>query len=105
MSQEEINEVAKVVAENAVKAIVNNTLFCTKAMLTSDEAAAYLGISKQYLYKLTSGRKMPFYKPMGKVVYFDRAELEAWIRENRISTESELNGEAQAYCIKKGGAI
>lgn len=97
MNQEEIKQIAN--------EVVSSTIFCTKAMLTSDEAAAYLGISKSYLYKLTNRKEIPFYKPMGKVVYFDRVELEEWIRNNRVSTASEISSQAQAYCMKKGGAI
>lgn len=33
--------------------VTANTIFTTKEVLTSDEAAAYMGISKSYLYKLT----------------------------------------------------
>ena len=33
--------------------ITANTIFIQKAVLTSDEAAQYMGISKSYLYKLT----------------------------------------------------
>ena len=33
--------------------VTANTIFCTKEVLTSDEAARYMGISKSYLYKLT----------------------------------------------------
>ena len=45
MTQEEIMEIAN--------EVTNNIIFCTKEVLTSDEAAAYMGISKSYLYKLT----------------------------------------------------
>ena len=83
--------------------ITANTIFCTKEVLTSDEAARYLGISKSYLYKLTMGQKIPHYKPMGKMCYFNRLELEKWLQSNRVATEVELNQQAQAYCMKKGG--
>lgn len=36
--------------------VTANTIFCTKEVLTSDEAAKYMGISKSYLYKLTMKR-------------------------------------------------
>lgn len=42
--------------------ITANIIYCTKDVLTSDEAAAYLGISKSCLYKMTMGRKIPYYK-------------------------------------------
>lgn len=97
MNQEEIKQVAR--------EIVENTIFCSKAILTADEAAAYMGISKSYLYKLTMRKEIPYYRPTGKVIYFDRTELEEWIRTNRVSTSQEINQKAQRYCMKKGGAI
>ena len=77
----------------------------TKEVLTFDEAAAFTGLSKSYLYKLTSGQKIPHYKPAGKILYFYRAELQAWLLQNRVSTTDEITGKAQAYCMgnKKGG--
>ena len=83
--------------------ITANTIFCTKEVLTSDEAARYLGISKSYLYKLTMRQAIPHYKPMGKMCYFNRLGLEQWIQSNRVATADELSQQAQAYCMKKAG--
>lgn len=82
--------------------ITANTIFCTKEVLTSDEAARYLGISKSYLYKLTMQQKIPHYKPMGKMCYFNREELEQWLQTNRVATDEEISQQAQQYCMKKG---
>jgi excisionase family DNA binding protein len=95
MTKEEIKEIAK--------EVVNNTIFCTKAMLTSDEAAAYMGIAKSYLYKLTMKQVIPHYKPMGKMCYFNRVELESWLQSNRVATADEISQQAQTYCMRKGG--
>ena len=84
--------------------ITANTIFCTKEVLTSDEAAKYMGVSKSYLYKLTMRQQIPHYKPMGKMCYFNRLELEQWLQSNRVSTSTEISRQAQAYCMKKGGA-
>lgn len=84
--------------------IAANIINCTKEVLTSDETAKYMGISKSYLYKLTMRREIPHYKPMGKIVFFNRKEVEQWLQSNRISTDAELNYQAQNYCTKKGGA-
>ena len=91
--------------QKVVELVADKTIFCTKEVLTSDEAAKYMGISKSYLYKLTMKREIPHYKPMGKVVYFNRTELEEWLQSNRIATASEISQKAQAYCMKKGGFI
>lgn len=91
--------------EQIVEAITANTIFCTKEVLTSSETAKYMGISKSYLYKLTMRQQIPFYKPMGKMVYFNRLELEQWLQNNRVSTDCEISRKAQSYCMQKGGAL
>lgn len=78
---------------------------CSKEVLTADEAASYMGISKSYLYKLTMSKTIPHYKPMGKMVYFNRLEIEQWLQSNRYSTDDEIASKAATYTNKKGGAI
>ncbi len=73
-----------------------------KEVLTSDEAAAYLGITKSALYKLTMYRRIPFYKS-AKLCYFDRGELIAWMKANRVATQEELDEKAREIAKKKGG--
>ena len=90
---EELKQVADMVAENII--------FCTKEVLTSDEAAKYMGIARSYLYKLTMKQQIPHFKPMGKMCYFNRLELEQWLQRNRVATVDEIEQRAQAYCMKK----
>lgn len=75
-----------------------NMSICTKEVLTSEETARYLGISLSYLYKLTCNRQIPHYKPMGKMCYFNRKEVEQWVLSNRVATDDELEDMAQSYC-------
>ncbi len=84
--------------------ITANIISTTKEVLTSDEAARYMGVSKSYLYKLTMTQQIPHYKPMGKMCYFNRLELEKWLQSNRVSTANEISQRAQSYCMGKGGA-
>lgn len=74
----------------------------TKAILTFQEACAYTGFSASYLYKLTAARQIPHSKPSGKMVFFDRAELEGWLMRNRVATSAEINDKANGFC-RKGG--
>jgi len=68
--------------------------------LTSfDEASKFLNLSKSYLYKLTSGNLIPHYKPQGKMLFFERADLEAWLRQNPIKTQAQIEQEAQKYIL------
>ena len=61
----------------------------TDKPLTFEEAADYLGLSKSYLYKLTSANKIPHYKPQGKRVYFAKVELDTWLLRNPIKTPNQ----------------
>lgn len=92
MTQEEISQLAF--------AISKNLMVCQKEILTLDEAAQYTGMTPSALYKLTSTRKIPFSKPNGKNCFFKRTELEACLMSNPVATADELNGHAQAYCMR-----
>lgn len=74
----------------------------TKEVFTFSECSEYLGMSKSCLYKLTHKKAIPHYKPTGKLVYFNRKEVEAWVMSNRVATEEELNRVAINYCMKGG---
>jgi excisionase family DNA binding protein len=65
--------------------------------LNLEKAAAYLHVSKSYLYKLTSRNQIPYYKPSGKLVYFDKKELDQWILQNRITPKSEIEEDAISH--------
>lgn len=43
------------------------------------EAAQYLGLSVNYLYRLTYQKRIPFTKPTGKLLFFMKQELDKWI--------------------------
>ena len=84
--------------------VADKTNFCTKEALTSEEVARYMGVSRSYLYKLTMRREIPHYKPRGKICYFNRQEVEQWLQSNRVATDTELNNQANNYCMKGGKA-
>lgn len=67
------------------------------------EAAAYTGYSVKYLYKLTSKRQIPFYKPMGGRIFFLKTDLDAFILRGRIAADYELAAEAESMLLRKKG--
>ena len=91
--------------------ITANIISTTKAVLTVSECAKYMGVSRSTLYKMMMRREIPYSKPNGKMAFFSRAEVEAWLMSNRVATSDEIRDKAQAYCAhtrtnkKKGGAI
>jgi excisionase family DNA binding protein len=73
-----------------------------KNVLNFNEAARYLELSSSHLYKLTSAGSIPFYKPNGKKIYFNRTELDEWLLRNRSETQDEIDRKAADYLINKG---
>jgi excisionase family DNA binding protein len=73
-----------------LETVIRDSLLTQKVALSFEEAKVYLGISESQLYKLTSTRKIPCYKPGGKLLYFRRMDLDNWILSNRRMTSKEL---------------
>lgn len=76
----------------------------SKRILTASETANYMGIALSSLYKLTHNRAIPHSKPCGKLLFFDREEIERWLMSNKVRTQAELEAEAISYSHRKGGA-
>ena len=55
-----------------------------KRLLTTDEAAQFLGMSVDGLRGLTHKKLISFYKPNGKNMYFDTEELVAWQKKHHF---------------------
>jgi len=68
---------------------------CQKPFLTVNELADYIGCKKSYIYKLTHNREIPHYKPSGKLIYFNREEIDEWVQSERIATKDEIRCEGR----------
>lgn len=75
---------------NAIETTIAETSEAAKTTLTVNEAARFLQLSKDRVYALINQRKIPHYRNEGKRVYFDRAELETWLKSRRVATDEEL---------------
>ena len=73
-------------------------------LMTTAEAAEYIGVKKSYLMKLMMKKAIPYYKPNGKLCYFDEADLDHWLRRVRIPSEEELDQQAQKCLVNRKGA-
>ena len=76
-----------------------------KTVLNFEEVAAYTGLSKSNLYKLTCSGGIPCYKPQGKHIYFNKQEIDQWLMQNRKATTKEIDNQAATFVtLRKGGA-
>lgn len=95
MSEIELQQLAEAIADRAS--------LCAKEVLTLEEVSRYTGLKASYIYQLTSKRQIPHYKPTGKYIFFNRAEVEEWLQKHRVSTSEELETKAVTFCNKKKG--
>lgn len=79
---------------------LEHLVYQSKNVLSFEEASRFLNLSKSYLYKLTAANLIPHYKPQGKMLYFEKAELEAWLRRNPVKTRMEIEAEAAKYLFE-----
>lgn len=93
ITDEQVQEMANIIA---TRLALN-----TKEVLTFKEACIYTGLSESALYKKTMAGEIPYYKPTGKLLYFNRQELGQWLQQNRCSTDAEIADKAQHYCRKE----
>jgi excisionase family DNA binding protein len=80
---------------------IESLMLSQKVVLNFNEVAAYTGLSKSYLYKLTSSAGIPCYKPQGKQIYFNKQEIDQWLLQNRKATNIELEHQASTFVTLK----
>jgi excisionase family DNA binding protein len=84
--------------------VINNNItapgYYFKEALDVAEASEYTGLSSGTLYALAHERRMPFYKPLGKRIYFKRSELDGFMFRNKQLADYEASEAADA--ILKG---
>ncbi len=76
---------------------IESLLNVSKTVLKIDEVAQLTGLSKSTIYKLTSTGQIPHYK-QAKHLYFDRKEVEDWLKAHKVKTNDEIEIQASTYC-------
>jgi excisionase family DNA binding protein len=81
-----------------------NNLISEQNLLKKDvlnflEACQYLDVSGSHLYKLTSSKQVPHFRPLGRRLYFNRQELDKWLQQKRQKTNAEIEMESRDYVI------
>ena len=80
-----------------IKELLKKQTIQQKEILTIEEASEYLELSTSRLYKMTSNKEIPHYKPGGKKIYLNRQELEQWILNSRVASTNDIGDEMDNY--------
>lgn len=75
----------------------------SKKYLTIVEAAMYTGRTVRFMYGLNTRREIPYYKPNGKEVYYDKKDLDNWMSKNKVASQEEMerNANLKELSLKK----
>lgn len=70
-------------------------------LLTTQEAADYIGLKVSYLHKLMCKRVIPFYKPNGKLCFFDKEDLDKWLKRSRVPSQEEIDRQVKEIIAQR----
>ncbi len=80
-----------------IKELLKKQTLQQKEILTIEEASEFLGLSTSRLYKMTSNKEIPHYKPGGKKIYLNLQELEQWILNSRVDSIYDIDEKLDGY--------
>ena len=79
----------------------NKSNSASKELLTVEETAKFLSISKATLYLKKSKGEIPGVCKQGKRIYFIKDKLIDWIMSSECKSETQLLNEVEDFLIKK----
>jgi len=80
--------------------IIPETDDVSPKIMTTKTVATYLNVSPSTIYKMTSSREIPHSK-RGKLLYFDKKEIDEWIMKDKQLTNQDINDLASDYIRKR----
>lgn len=100
MLTKEVSELKRLLIEKQEQP----TLDQPEQLLTIDEVATLLHLTKPTVYSKVSKNELPGVCKQGKRLYFDRQTIIDWIKQGRKKSNAEIEQEAKAYLLnnKKG---
>ncbi|AZA56283.1 helix-turn-helix transcriptional regulator [Chryseobacterium shandongense] len=80
---------------------IEKHIFGLKAILNVEELSDYTGFKKSYIYKLVHTNSIPFSKPSGKILFFERKKIDEWLLRNSHKSNDEIQHEAIEFSLGK----
>lgn len=68
---------------------LKTAIYNNKSILNFNEAHDYTGLSKSQLYKLTRLNEIPCHRPSGRLIFFNKEELDKWLCGNQDENVSK----------------
>ena len=72
----------------------------TKEILNVEDLINYTGYKRSYIYKLVHNNILPYSKPNGKTLFFQKSEIDSWLLQNKSRSISQIEDQANDYVNK-----
>ena len=89
--EQQTNDMSAILAE--LQDIKRAVLLAQKDI---SDCALYTGYAVQTLYSMVCRKEIPYYK-RGRSVFFDKGDIEKWMRGMRVASNEEIEERAEAY--------
>lgn len=76
---------------------IEKYIVALKQVLNIDDLVEYTGFKKSYVYKLVHRNEIPYSKPTGGMLFFDRKEIDAWLMSKHEKSDTQIQQEALDY--------
>ena len=80
--------------------IIEELLFEKKKVLNPVELSKYTGYSKSTIYKMVQNNIIPYSKPNGKTLFFQKNEIDSFLLQNKSVSNAQLTQKAFDYVAK-----
>ena len=68
-----------------------------KEILNVEDLINYTGYKRSYIYKLVHNNIIPYSKPNGKTLFFEKSEIDTWLLQNKSQSISQIEDKANNY--------
>jgi len=69
----------------AIKPVISKKDIDVNEYMNVSELSKFLKMSASHIYSLTSTKKIPHIKLLGKKILFDRSEINNWLKSKSVS--------------------
>lgn len=98
LSEQEFKEFLKSAIKEIIREDLSNLKPSLPDILNIKEAAGFLKLKINTLYEKTSRKIIPHFKK-GNTLYFNRSELDEWIKAGKVNTNQVIEGKAATYLL------
>lgn len=79
-----------------LKRLEELAVLAAKEVLSVKDVSLLTGLKESYIRKLVEESKLPYYRPTGKKIYFEKKDIYSFLRTNRVPSAAELAAQYMA---------